>query len=851
MDEQELIEIIEQTARDRLIILDLSSKGITAIPTEIEKLTNLQGLYFNNNQITTIPTEIEKLTNLQGLHLNNNQITAIPKEIEKLTNLQALDLTNNQITAIPTEIEKLTNLQVLDLTNNQITAIPTEIEKLINLKRLYLGNNKITVIPTTIEKLTNLQVLYLNNNQITVIPTTIEKLTNLKGLDLSNNKITAIPTTIDKLTKLKRLCLENNSINISSEIIRQGWGNSIYADGNPQVIFEYLKSTKQSLNEVKVLLVGEGDVGKTSLLNRLVHNTFNPAETKTPGINIRKQWQLPQGDPSLRLNLWDFGGQRVMHSSHQFFLTKRSLYLLVIDNRKNEQQNRVEYWLKLIETYGGDSPVIIIGNCADEHPLQVKERTLRKKYPQIKKVIATSCQDGTGIDDLCRAIATQINNIPHIRDPIPTTWLDIKNQLEEMQSKYDFISYEKYQDICAQSGITDPSYQKNLVSILNDLGVVLNFQDDPRLNETNVLNPEWVTSGVYDILNNHSLMTERKGILDISTLNSILKEPQRYPENKRHFLMGLMEKFELCYPLDGYRTPHYLISDLLPIDEPDVDDLEDAPLHFQYHYDILPSSIISSFIVRNHNLIYKNTRWRSGAVITQDNNKALVRADEEDNFITIKVKGRSANTLLATIRGDFAKIHDKFSNNLAVQEQLVVREQGNTGREVPVDYNYLCELEDREIKESPLPKLQGTYPISELLAGVESSRQRKTSLAERQNRSRKSREGRPMKPFARRKRPGLMKTSLVFLVVLFVVAFIFAVIAHYTPPVNLGITLIGTIIAFAVLGIMVMRVTGIIDQATMSKAFDGFWTALSVFVGKKSEQSEKQDNNELPPADDK
>jgi internalin A len=618
------------------------------------------------------------------------------------------------------------------------------------------------------------------------------------------------------------------------------------------VIFEYLKSTaNQPLNEVKVLLVGEGDVGKTSLLNRLVHNTFNPAETKTPGINIRKQWRLPQGDPSLRLNLWDFGGQRVMHSSHQFFLTKRSLYLLVIDNRKNEQQNRVEYWLKLIETYGGDSPVIIIGNCADEHPLQVKERTLKKKYPQIKKVIPTSCQDGTGIDNLCRAIATQINNITHIRDPIPTTWLDIKNQLEEMQSGYDFISYEKYQDICSQSGITDPIYQKNLAGILNDLGVVLNFQDDPRLNETNVLNPEWVTSGVYDILNNHALMTEKKGILDISTLNYILKEPQRYPENKRHFLMGLMEKFELCYPLDGYRTPHYLISDLLPIDEPDVDDLEDAPLHFQYHYDILPSSIISSFIVRNHNLIYKNTRWRSGAVLTQDSNKALVRADEEDNFITIKVKGRSANALLATVRGDFAKIHDKFSNNLAVQEKLVITEQGNTGREVPVDYNYLCELEDRDIKESPLPNLQGTYSISDLLAGVESSRQRKTSLAERQNRSRKSREGRPMKPFARRKRPSLFQTSLVFLLVLLVVAAIFAVIAHFIPAVNLFITVVGIIIVFSLLSIIVLRVTGIIDQATMSKAFDGFWTALPAFAGKKSEQPENSTNQELPPSDDK
>jgi internalin A len=945
MDEQELIAIIEQAARDRRTDINLSNKGITAIPTEIEKLTNLQYLNFsgnqltvipieieklidlqklylynnqittipteiknlinlqeldlinnqittipteienlinlqklflNNNQITTIPTEIENLINLQKLFLNNNQITTIPTEIENLINLQELDLCNNQITAIPTEIENLTNLQILYLSSNQITAIPTVIDKLINLQILDLCNNQITAIPTAISKLTNLQQLnlsynqinaiptainkltslqgiYFNNNQITTIPTTIDKLTNLKELYLNNNQINFIPTTINKLNKLKRLVLENNPIsNILPEIIRQGWGENTWDDGNPQVIFEYLKSTaNQPLNEVKVLLVGEGDVGKTSLLNRLVHNTFNPAETKTPGINIRRQWQLPHGDPSLRLNLWDFGGQRVMHSSHQFFLTKRSLYLLVIDNRKNEQQNGVEYWLKLIETYGGDSPIIIIGNCADEHPLQVKERTLRKKYPQIKKVIATSCQDGTGIDDLCNAIATQINNISHIRDPIPTSWLNIKNQLEEMQSSYDFISYEKYQDICAQSGIGDPSYQKNLMGILNDLGVVLNFQDDLRLNETNVLNPEWVTSGVYDIINNNALTTEKKGILDISTLNSILKDPQRYPGNKRHFLMGLMEKFELCYPLDSHRTPHYLISDLLPIDEPDVDDLEDAPLHFQYHYDILPSSIISSFIVRNHNLIYKNTRWRSGAVLIQDANKALVRADEEDNFITIKVQGRSANTLLATIRSDFAKIHDKFSDNLAVQEKLVIREQDNTDREVPVDYNYLCELEDRDIQESPLPNLQGTYSISDLLAGVESSHQRKTGLAERQNRSRKSREGRPMKPFDRRKRPSLMNTSLVFLVVLFFVAAIFTVIAHFIPTVNLFITVIGIIVVFPVLSIMALMVTGIIDRATLSRFFEGFWTAVPTIAGKKSEQSEKQDNNELPPADDK
>ncbi|MEM6868554.1 MAG: COR domain-containing protein, partial [Cyanobacteria bacterium P01_C01_bin.121] len=154
-----------------------------------------------------------------------------------------------------------------------------------------------------------------------------------------------------------------------------------------------------------------------------------------------------------------------------------------------------------------------------------------------------------------------------------------------------------------------------------------------------------------------------------------VNQPVRYPENKRRFLMGLMEKFELCFRFSDYRPEQYLISDLLPVDEPDVDSYEKAPLHFLYDYDILPSSIISRFIVRNHNMIYKNMRWRSGAVLTQDLNKALVRADEEDNFISIKATGSRASALLATIRADFEKIHETI--DLPVRQRLVIREIQN------------------------------------------------------------------------------------------------------------------------------------------------------------------------------
>ncbi|CCH92805.1 Leucine-rich-repeat protein (fragment) [Microcystis aeruginosa PCC 9432] len=778
------------------------------------------------------------------LALSGRNLTEIPPEIAQLTSLQSLDLSYNQISEIPEALAQLTSLQYLDLYNNQISEIPEALAQLTSLQYLHLSNNQIREIPEALAHLTSLQDLDLSDNQISEIPEALAHLNSLQRLYLYNNQISEIPEALAHLVNLKRLVLENNPItNVPPEIIRQGWGETILHDGNPQAIFSYLKDKgeKRPLNELKVLLVGEGDVGKTSLLKRLLHNTFNSGEPKTPGINIER-WQLPQ-KPDIRLNLWDFGGQKVMQTTHQFFLTKRSLYLLVLDNRKNEQQNRLEYWLKLIETYGGNSPVIIVGNCADENPPQVKIRTLRKKYPQITKLIATSCKTGVGIEELVQEIASQIDAIPHIKDLLPNSWFEIKTQLEAMQKSYDFISYEKYQEMCQTAEIKEASAQKSLVQFLHDLGIVLNYQDDPRLNETNVLNPEWVTDGVYDILNNHDLMVQKKGILSLPDLPNILKQTQRYPENKRRFLMDLMGKFELCFPLDGYSPARYLITDLLPIDEPDVDIYENAPLHFQYRYDILPGSIISRFIVRNHQMIYKTMRWRSGVVLTMDFNKALVRADEEDNYISIKAQGSRANALLAIIRADFDKIHDTIPN-LAVQEKLVIRElQGEkpTGVEVPVDYLYLIELDRQGVVEATLPGLRGKYNIRDILEGVESKTERERYLDEREERGRKSRENRSMSPKTP-ETPNLLKPSLALLLVFAVVACIVAVFAHFVPDSKHITSVLTIIFIFAFIVFVLLLWTGKINETTFNQFLEGFWRSITIFKG----QEPKTNNDDTP-----
>ncbi|MCI5183947.1 MAG: hypothetical protein D3921_15755, partial [Candidatus Electrothrix sp. AW1] len=49
----------------------------------------------------------------------------------------------------------------------------------------------------------------------------------------------------------------------------------------------------------------------------------------------------------------------IMHATHQFFLSHRSLYVLVLDVRRDE---RPEHWLRYIETFGGDSPVLVVLN---------------------------------------------------------------------------------------------------------------------------------------------------------------------------------------------------------------------------------------------------------------------------------------------------------------------------------------------------------------------------------------------------------------------------------------------------------------------------------------------------------
>jgi internalin A len=729
--------------------LYLDSNQISVIPDAIAQCPALQSLYLNSNQISVIPDAIAQCPALQTLlpptriksasfpmrspsarpcnrlDLDSNQISVIPDAIAQCPALQTLDLDSNQISVIPDAIAQCPALQTLNLNSNQISVIPDAIAQCPALQTLYLNSNQISVIPDAIAQCPALQTLYLNSNQISVIPDAIAQCPALQTLDLVGNEIAEVPASLENLSQLKQLDLRRNPLPISPEIL--GPSALHQSPGSVAGIFNYLRQLwggeVKPLNEAKLLLVGQGSVGKTSLVNQLIDGTFNPNESQTDGLTVR-EWGVHVNAKDVRLNVWDFGGQEIYHATHQFFLTKRSLYLLVANCRTSEDENRIEYWLKLIQSFGGQSPVIIVGNKKDEQPLDINRKALRTKYPNICAIIETSCQSGDGIADLRSAITTEVGNLHDVYNLLPLSWFQVKEQLEAMDR--DFISYSEYIGICYENQIPEEHNQDQLITLLHNLGLVLNFRDHDFLKTTNVLNPDWVTQGIYALLSDDRLKTEGKGILTEDDLGRVLNQ-QRYPADRHRYLTELMQEFQLCFALPDCPSPKFLIPGLLPKDEPENISLKGDTLDFQYHYRILPEGVLSRFIVLSHEKIHAQTCWRSGVMLAyregaETYNIARIKADPEDKKIFIAVSGRETTrrVFLSLIRDTFAKIHNSFAD-LEVTEWVPVPDHPD---HPPLDYQELLGLEAMGVRDYPIGKLQIRVNLRQLLNGYESIEKR-------------------------------------------------------------------------------------------------------------------------------
>jgi internalin A len=678
----------------RLQTLNLSGNRLSMLPEAIGKLSQLQALDLSGNRLSMLPEAIGKLSQLQALDLSGNQLSMLPEAIGKLSQLQELYLSNNQLSTLPEVISQLSQLQGLYFSNNRLNSLPAAIGRLSQLQALNLSNNQLSTLPEAIAMLSQVQELYLFNNQLSTLPAAIGQLSQLQKLDLSSNQLSTLPEAVQSLERLEKLFLHGNpGLGLPDEVlgptIEEVFGSQKRSPKPPREILDYYFATRgakgRALREVKLIVVGRGGAGKTSLIKRLKGEPFDAHEGETHGINIR-ELGLACEDGPVQARVWDFGGQHVLHAMHEFFLTARSLYLLVLGERDDMAERDAAYWLQLIRSYAGPAPVVVALNKSGGRAREMDRRMLEEKCGPILAWVPTECSESdpgkSGIEALCSALTKATDGMEEVRRRFPAKWFEIKKWLGAMKDSY--IDYDTYAARCAELGEPDPAKQEELAAWLHDLGIALNYARDPRLRDTTVLRPDWLANGIYAILRANDTRHEEPlapdGVVTAESLGRIYSAAEKlemlkakdYPQEKWPFVLRLMSLFQLSFPLDEGGQKQ-LVPALLPVEEPSAatEPAGEGRERLRYEFNVVPAPLVPRLLVRTFGLIKNALHWRRGALLRYGPATAKVWATQDERWVYATISGsqEARDDLTMMLRETLRALFAEYKN-LSVVEQM-------------------------------------------------------------------------------------------------------------------------------------------------------------------------------------
>ena len=425
------------------------------------------------------------------------------------------------------------------------------------------------------------------------------------------------------------------------------------------------KGEVDHLYEAKMLIVGEGGAGKTSLLRRLYKPDEELPEEKdsTKGIAIYKHEFKMKNGRTFRLNVWDFGGQQIYHATHQFFLTQRSLYVLLDDTRKDYKSVSDEgfkYWLDLIDVFGGHSPTLIFQNEKSGRSKAIDLTGIRQRYDNVKELYAGNLEMRDAVEGIRDGIEYFASHLGHIGEELPARWLRVREEIETLAGETAYIPVDKYFEVYGKYIEMDEKKALLLSRYFHDLGVFLHFQDDDLLKRTVILQNEWATEAVFRILDDEEVKKKR-GRFNREDCARLWKDSayaRMHPE-----LLALMKNFELCYEMRDSDPSTWLAPQLLAPTKPaglgNWAKAEDLVL--RYTYEFLPKGMISRLTVRLHRFVKDpEEAWVTGVLFEHGSTSALAEILPSGNEIELRARGPEHKALLSVIAADLDALNESF-----------------------------------------------------------------------------------------------------------------------------------------------------------------------------------------------
>ena len=681
----------------------------------LSKLTALTRLSCWATQVCDL-TPLSGLTALTELHLWNTKVSDL-SPLVGLTSLSKLNISQTDVRDL-TPLTELTELTELDCWRTQVSDL-APLAGLTDLNALYCSNTQVSdLVPLTrlkklvdidcaftqvsdlapLAKLTGLLTLDCSSTQVN----DLAPISGLKGLaSLRCNSLQAIDLSpISELKKLSRLeCSGCNLRGIpesiwQSEILKDVTLYNSVVQGIPDEVLsrhDYenclpalrahladLGDDPQPLADIKLMVLGNGRIGKTQICNRLRGLDFDVAADSTHGIQLS---DAPIPDSSGQFSIWDFGGQDIYFGTHALFLKSRAVFLLVwtpdTDNSiENEQggvkvRNRpVSWWLDTVRRLGDkNTPLIAIQNQLDrfgdagEHPAVAKLRQ-EDHYCRSLSYSAKTQEGEQSLKERLHYAAKEFN--PPLIGKVRLAVIHELRKLRDADAsrppndrKNRTLSFPDFEQLCNKAGGVNNT--ELFLKFLHNAGEV--FWQQGLFGNAIILDQAWVLEAVYSVFDrtkSYQYLLGQRGCFTRETLGMLLWDKASYTEAEQKLFLGFMQQAGICFAASSKHRDLaetiFVAPDLLPghyADEGITGTIQGSCHTLEFP--TLPPGFMRNVIVRVGRNAQMNCHyWRHGFCGYDATTKARVRVEQtirEDwsGFITITAEGTQTDSLIKTL----------------------------------------------------------------------------------------------------------------------------------------------------------------------------------------------------------
>lgn len=415
----------------------------------------------------------------------------------------------------------------------------------------------------------------------------------------------------------------------------EDWSDTIVSDSKLLTRVIIFGDPAERIHAVRVLLLGSGGAGKSSLSDRLQKKPVQKSKSVTIGIDYLKHQPLNLQEifPDFELNangldlyLWDFGGQTIFHGLHRAFLHENCVYVLVVDSRHEQAPDDWLYQIRHLA--GSQARVLLVTNWYEKCETQQNQTRLLREFPDLltkDSFFYFSCLDGNDLG-FKTFVKSLVKSSFESQRMILKETLDIQRKLERQYQDTVFL-HERYLKKLIGEDTNQDDTGVSTISQLNQLGFLVRVISGKN---QYCLKPSWAVDNSYQMLYS-DILRKKGGVADMSVLESVLEDRVGVDINDVSLLVEFLKERALCCDLGNSK---YFFPDAAPANEPlCIEGLlgESQKLTLRFDLPYLPLGFHARLVhelFKPNSLGYINTTdeiWRQGFVLRTNTSSAVAQ----------------------------------------------------------------------------------------------------------------------------------------------------------------------------------------------------------------------------------